>query len=126
GPPGPWRWALRSQMLRWHHANPGARPRDVAFGSWAAVRHDALILQHCLRQQTLCRRDSAPLEVESRKGAVAGPWASPVSPPTGSPEAVTRPRFPQNVACGFPAPTLFGSWFTALRAPAAPNMGGAV
>ena len=45
---------------------------------------------------------------------------------TGSPEAVTRPRFPQNVACGFPAPTLFGSWFTALRAPAAPSMGGAV
>jgi hypothetical protein len=24
-------------------------------------------------------------------------------PPTGSPEAVARPRFPQNVACGFPA-----------------------
>jgi hypothetical protein len=24
--------------------------------------------------------------------------------PTGSPEAVARPRFPQNVACGFPAP----------------------
>lgn len=23
--------------------------------------------------------------------------------PTGSPEAVTRPRLPQNVACGFPA-----------------------
>ena len=34
---------------------------------------------------------------------------------TGSPEAVARPRFPQNVACGFPAPTLFGSCFTALR-----------
>jgi hypothetical protein len=51
---------------------------------------------------------------------------APVSTPTGSPEAVTRPRFPQNVACGFPAPTLFGSWFTALRAPAAPSMGGAV
>src|SRR5450755_2687646 len=26
------------------------------------------------------------------------------SPPTGSPEAVARPRLPQNVACGFPAP----------------------
>jgi hypothetical protein len=51
---------------------------------------------------------------------------APVSTPTGSPEAVTRPRFPQNVACGFPAPTLFGSWFTALRAPAAPGRGGAV
>ena len=24
-------------------------------------------------------------------------------PPTGSPEAVARPRFPQNVACRFPA-----------------------
>src|ERR1700736_1793786 len=24
--------------------------------------------------------------------------------PTGSPEAVARPRLPQNVACGFPAP----------------------
>src|SRR5262245_49489389 len=29
---------------------------------------------------------------------------SSVSSRTGSPEAVTRPRFPQNVACGFPAP----------------------
>src|SRR6267142_432373 len=37
------------------------------------------------------------------------------TPSTGSPEAVARPRFPQNVACGFPAPTLFGSCFTALR-----------
>src|SRR5258705_1290522 len=46
--------------------------------------------------------------------------------PTGSPEAVARPRFPQNVACGFPAPTLFGSCFTALRVPAAPGRGGAV
>ena len=45
---------------------------------------------------------------------------------TGSPEAVARPRFPQNVACGFPAPTLFGSCFTALQAPAAPGRGGAV
>jgi hypothetical protein len=45
---------------------------------------------------------------------------------TGSPEAVARPRFPQNVACGFPAPTLFGSWFTALPAPAAPDRGDAV
>src|SRR5580692_4844971 len=25
-------------------------------------------------------------------------------PPTGSPEAIARPRLPQNVACGFPAP----------------------
>ncbi|MGY2844655.1 hypothetical protein ACVIWU_005475 [Bradyrhizobium sp. USDA 4509] len=45
--------------------------------------------------------------------------------PTGSPEAVARPRFPQNVACGFPAPTLFDSWFTALQALAAPDKGGA-
>jgi hypothetical protein len=36
------------------------------------------------------------------------------------------PRFPQNVACGFPAPTLFGSCFTPLQAPAAPGRGGAV
>ena len=48
------------------------------------------------------------------------------TPSTGSPEAVARPRFPQNVACGFPAPTLFGSCFTALQAPAAPGRGGAV
>src|SRR5260370_9457392 len=43
--------------------------------------------------------------VESRMGAVA--WAirqRSVSHPTGSPEAVARPRFPQNVACGFTAP----------------------
>src|SRR5258706_8635808 len=42
---------------------------------------------------------------ESRMGAVA--WAigqRSVSHPTGSPRAVTRPRLPQNVACGFPAP----------------------
>src|SRR5262249_4076120 len=45
--------------------------------------------------------------------------------PTGSPEAVARPPFPQNVAGRFPAPTLFDSWFTALRAPAAPDKGGA-
>src|ERR1700739_4162224 len=44
---------------------------------------------------------------------------------TGSPEAVAHLRFPQNVACGFPAPTLFGSWVTALQAPAAPGRGGA-
>jgi hypothetical protein len=49
-----------------------------------------------------------------------------VSTSTGSPEAVARPRFPQNVPCGFPAPTLFGSCFTALQAPAAPGRGGAV
>src|ERR1700682_1294642 len=45
------------------------------------------------------------LVVESRMGAVA--WAirqRSVSHPTGSPEAVARPRLPQNVACGFPAP----------------------
>src|ERR1700730_2658149 len=43
--------------------------------------------------------------VESRMGAVA--WAirqRSVSHPTGSPEAVARPRVPQNVACGFTAP----------------------
>src|SRR5438445_42758 len=59
--------------------------------------------------------------VESRMGAVA--WAirqRSVFHRTGSPEAVARPRFPQDVACGFPAPTLFDSWFTALQAPAAP------
>ena len=41
-------------------------------------------------------------KVESRMGAVA--WAirqRSVSHPTGSPEAVARPRLPQNVACGF-------------------------
>ncbi|WP_456777431.1 helix-turn-helix domain-containing protein [Bradyrhizobium sp. USDA 3315] len=47
------------------------------------------------------------------------------APPTESPEAVARPRFPQNVACGFPAPTLFDSWFTAPQAPAAPDKEGA-
>ena len=54
--------------------------------------------------------------VESKMGAGAGGlWPSPHFHLTGSPEAVTRSRFPQNVACGFPAPTLFGSWFTALE-----------
>src|ERR1019366_10506713 len=42
------------------------------------------------------------LVVESRKGAVAGHSRS-VSPPTGSSEAVPRPRLPQNVACGVTA-----------------------
>ena len=32
------------------------------------------------------------------------PQSGSVSSPTGSPEAVARLRFPQNVACGFPAP----------------------
>ena len=43
--------------------------------------------------------------VESKRGAVA--WAirqRSVSSLTGSPEAVARLRFPQNVACGFTAP----------------------
>ena len=30
--------------------------------------------------------------------------SAPHGVPTGSPEAVARLRFPQNVACGFPAP----------------------
>jgi hypothetical protein len=39
---------------------------------------------------------------------------------------VTGGGRPPDVACGFPAPTLLGSGFTGLRAPAAPSMGGAV
>ena len=35
---------------------------DVLFGSWAAVRHNARMLQHCLSKQTLCRRDCGLLE----------------------------------------------------------------
>jgi hypothetical protein len=59
-------------------------------------------------------------------GAIAGADGHrPVSHLTGSPEAVTRPRFPQNVTCGFTAPTLFDSCFTALQGPAAPYKGGA-
>jgi hypothetical protein len=43
--------------------------------------------------------------VESRTGAVAwGRLANTPFPVTGSPEAIARLRFPQNVACGFPAP----------------------
>src|SRR5664279_4453128 len=51
------------------------------------------------------RRWPMSVSVEPRMGAVA--WAirqRSVSHPTGSPEAVARPRFPQNVACGFTAP----------------------
>ena len=44
-----------------------------------------------------------PGRVEDGRGSF-GPMASTPFPITGSPEAVTRPRFPQNVACGFPAP----------------------
>ena len=45
---------------------------------------------------------------------------------TGSPEAVTRLRFPQNVACGFPAPrssAIDSQHFTALRVPVTPDEG---
>jgi len=38
------------------------------------------------------------------KQILIGIGGSLAAPPTGSPEAVARPRFPQNVACGFPAP----------------------
>jgi len=46
---------------------PGVRLTGAAFvsfrfGSWAAVRHNARIRQHCLSKQTLCRRDSGSLE----------------------------------------------------------------
>src|ERR1019366_8261502 len=75
-----------------------------------------------LRQVQLDRRISSAVDelVESECGAggfrpnisVAAPFvwrcltSSPVLPfpHTGSPEAVARLRFPQNVACGFPAP----------------------
>ena len=45
---------------------------------------------------------------------------------TGSREAATRAPFPQNVACGFPAPRSSAVEFTALPMPAAPDTGGAV
>src|ERR1700755_3192139 len=32
--------------------------------TWAAVRHNARMRQHCLSKQTLCRRDCRPLECE--------------------------------------------------------------
>src|SRR5216684_3647899 len=32
--------------------------------TWAAVRHNARMLQHCLSKQTLCRRDCGPLECQ--------------------------------------------------------------
>jgi DNA-binding HxlR family transcriptional regulator len=32
------------------------------FGSWAAVRHNAWMLRHCVSKQTLCRSDCKPLE----------------------------------------------------------------
>ena len=44
---------------------------------------------------------SASLETLSVRDRDRGSLAA---PPTGSSGAVTRPRFPQNVACGFPAP----------------------
>ena len=36
-------------------------PGALRLGSSAVVRHNALMLQHCLRKQTLCRRDCGPL-----------------------------------------------------------------
>ena len=36
-------------------------PGALRLGSSAVVRHNALMLQHCLRKQTLCRRDCRPL-----------------------------------------------------------------
>ena len=39
--------------------------------TWAAVRHNARMLQHCLNKQTLCPRDCRPLECHKRKFASA-------------------------------------------------------
>jgi hypothetical protein len=36
-------------------------------GSWAAVRQNARVLEHCPSKQTLCRRDCRPLECHFRK-----------------------------------------------------------
>jgi hypothetical protein len=55
---------------RWRSGLRLWRPRlsrvllDVSNGSWAAVRHNARMLQHCLSKQTLCRRDCRPLECQ--------------------------------------------------------------
>src|SRR5262249_1271678 len=58
-------------------------------------------------------RAIAPIRVAFHTADGVGPWGSTLYPgrdagcpaPTGSREAVTRrPPFPQNVACGFPAP----------------------
>src|SRR6266566_4894694 len=35
-------------------------------GSWAVVRHNAQMFQHCLSKQTLCRRGCEPLECQFR------------------------------------------------------------
>ena len=35
------------------------------FGSWAAVRHNALMLQHCLNKQTLCSAAGGLLSANS-------------------------------------------------------------
>jgi hypothetical protein len=38
----------------------------VGFGSWAAVRHNAWMLQHCLSKQTLCLRDCGASSCQRR------------------------------------------------------------
>jgi hypothetical protein len=77
------------------------RPLWSTRADWAV-----LLARVCYRPDSdqIPQRGENIAMVESRMGAVA--WAfghRPVSHPTGSPEAVVRLRFPQNVACGFPA-----------------------
>jgi hypothetical protein len=100
-------------------SNTSATPKRSAAGISAINVGSCVSLLHLNYTSRLKPSALRNGRVEEGRGSWAS-WHRPVSPPTGSPEAVARPRFPQNVACGFPAPTLFGSCFTALQAPAAP------
>ena len=85
------------------------RLRRSAAGAPGAAKRQVLVESECgavaVGRTYLCRPFRLAVPHWFEHGSV--------STPTESPEAVARPRFPQNVACGFPAPTLFGSCFTA-------------
>src|SRR6516225_11501844 len=70
--------------------------RDVAFDP-GGVTASRIMMPHILPSTVPSVSASATLLIY--RGRDAHYWA-----PTGSPEAVARLRFPQNVACGFPAP----------------------
>jgi hypothetical protein len=75
-------------------------------------------LRHAIKikpkPQLGCLTQEAPYE-----GGQIGIGGSLTTPPTGSPEAVARPRLPQIVACGFPASNVAGHISQSVFIPAA-------
>src|ERR1019366_6889421 len=66
---------------------------SISFGSLSITQYQCLPMASRLRSACVYEKGFSDC------GRDVHYWT-----PTGSPEAVARLRFPQNVACGFPAP----------------------